>query len=364
MEGYIEEYSQDYWADLPVEIACEIITRIDDLRSLFNHMQASKTFYELAQVCIRELNSKVRMEVPLRSLVKFQNLESLGDNIILTVTPDEVNLLSSLPRLRRANILFSNLVYGAFNQLSSEITVIFQELGLSRKIPLVNFRIHLILSTIPTTILIQGDRFGILSFEDVSPLIQKLYPELKYVQLPSGYSSGETLISRDLRDFLREGDFGLTDPSHPPSGTNPPLRDYLEQFADFKMMPKVLGDIIEIYAIYHHLIHEDEITLDETMKRYIQPTIIWENKVRKSRFLGNAYTRYSELYKPLSLDKISIYSIPDMILQSTHPERWNFEQFDIPVSTLLDAKLINKVIRHYELDSPFYTTNGTIQYTR
>lgn len=348
MEGYIEEYSQDYWADLPVEIACEIISKIEDLRSLFNHMQASKTFYELAPHCIRELNSKVRMEVPLSSLVKFHNLESLGDNIILTIGPNELELLSRIPRLRKANILLTNPAYGSYSALSSIVINLLSGLNLKQKIPQVNFRIYLLLSTAPTTILIQGDRFGTISFKDLNPLFGEFYPELKHVILSESHSGSERMVSKDFREFLKEEDFGLVDPSQPPSETNPPLQNLFRQLSDSTIMAEMVDAIIRLYSEYHDLVEDGSIIFDQTLKRLLQPVAL----LLRSRMLPS---------HPLDRFKYN-----DLVLARSYfinPSRETFNKFDIPVSSPPQhiVPVIRNALEHYLSDRPYYTTDGTMK---
>ena len=357
MEAVIEEVPYDSWSDLPEEIACEIITRITDLRSLLNYMQSSQTFYRLARLCTRMIDSPVKVEVPLSYFAGFQNLQLIGDKILVTITAEELSLLSTLPSLRAATLLYIDSPETRVVDSYASLRSILRALDLGRKIPQMNFHIILHPGYSSLFLIIQGNRFGILGADrlEAARVINEIYPQLQYLELP-GLGSSLATYNRDFMNLLRDGDFGLVDPSQPPSEKNPPFSYDLHRLADSGALPRTLPfDLILLYAAHNGLVKDGTIYLDDLMKRYIQPAIVEHNR----RFPV-----------PLPLDRIIFSTRPNVVtdpisglFKLLSPR--TFSTFDLPSSsiplgdlTTIDQQVRN-AYRHYQSRLPFYRTDGT-----
>lgn len=319
-------FLQDPWIDLPVEIACEIITRITDLRSLLNYMQTSKTFYRLSRLCTRVIDSPVKVEVPLSYFTGFQNLQIIGGKIRVRIDPD-ISALSTLPGLRAANLIYNRDVEEVNpDELHDLVKTILANLGLGRKIPQVDFRIVVVSNFNRIGLIIQGDRFDILGVSEtvsrpIVETIKEAYPQLQYLGL-SNLSANFTLVNRDFRNFLLEADFGLTDPTRPPSENNP--RFSVDDLSDSGLLPRYLIlDLILLYGWHNGLIENGVLYLDDLMRKYIQPALIEENLQRSQYGL-----------ETVPLDRIIFSHRPNTIVDyvSGHfTPRWgHLEQFDLP----------------------------------
>lgn len=182
-------------------------------------MQVSRAFAELARNCIVVINSSSRIQVPLAYLTRFRNLQAVGDQIIVTVQSDDLGLLSMLPALRSINL------YVAILPGDDEIQVleaIAQGIHLDAKVPQLNLRVAYGLRSQVVCWFIQGDRFINYpnTFSNVVLAFRQAHPELREVMRSS---PNIYLTPRSMQDFIRTENFGLLDPSRPPSETNIPL---------------------------------------------------------------------------------------------------------------------------------------------
>ena len=174
-----------------------------------------------------------------------------------------------------------------------------------------------------------------------------------------------TLTSRNFRNFLREGDFGLVDPSQPPSETNPPLAYNLLRLADSGIVLRGSPTwLVIIYAKYNRLIRDRTLYLDGLMTRYIQPAIIEEN--RQQEIMNRR--REGIIRDPLPIDQLpSVLSMAhDILVHLTKPSLATFHQFDLPLSAAplndLDTidRQVRNALRHYQSRLPFYRRKSVV----
>lgn len=237
------------WEHLPDDMACEIISRTTNIRDLFQYMQTSKRFSELAHLCTIRLESDERRTIGIESLVNFNQLQEIGDNILVSIKSETIPLLQNLPQLRKANFflpLSSNFI--------QDVLLILNQLNLAGKIPYENFRIIGFLKYL----FLQGDHtmiiWPMLTSEKLLPL-QEQYPEMIFTLL----KDPQLLMNNRLRNFLREGDFGLVDPTRFPSEDNPPLSVYLSRLGNHGLAESQLSaSILRIYIFHHRLLYPDD----------------------------------------------------------------------------------------------------------
>ena len=325
--------SYDHWADLPSEIACEIITRITDLRSLLNYMQISRTFYRLAHSCTRIIDSPVRIEVPLSYFAGFQNLQTIGDNISVTLNTEDLPLLSTLPLLTTANLRYSHTSgISGYPPLELGVILSFADgLKIAQKIHNLNLRLAIDQQTVIFYLIIQGNRFTIepdpLRVEEVRQLFHLSYPQFEFVPIPGMMS----LLSRGVRNFLSQQDFGLIDPSQPPSETNPPLVTLLREIAQSGLVHNLLITYaFLIYETYHQL-GATGIPFADILWPILEPGIIHANdqlmwEYENERLGG----REAELPDLIPLDNFDWRSLFRYMYRILKPARETFEQYDVP----------------------------------
>lgn len=169
---------------------------------------------------------------------------------------------------------------------------------------------------------------------------------------------GTESSNRDFRNFLREGSFGLTDPSRPPSKKNPPLN--FHSLSDSGILPRnLIFDLILLYGWYNGLIQDGVLYHDDLMKRYIQPALIEENQ-----------DRIGKDFEAVPLDRIvfshRVGAIQDYVSGHFIPRLGRLEQLDLPISgsSLPDLDMIERqvynLLSYYERRLAFYRTDGTI----
>ena len=322
----------DPWETLPDEIACEIITRLNNLQEISSYMQTSRHFNRLARRCLQVIDSSTLVRVPLTYFTQFQNLRVIGDNIIVTMRQEEADLLLTLPQLGAVNLSidlpleYQEDDYLQFSDyLLSVMLAVLERLNLQRKFPHVNLRVELrgkwadLIQN--TTLIFQGHRFGSLkgffASRQWAGMISKRYPQPQYIQIPRMVDR-ILLIDRDLRNFLREGDFGLVDPLQPPSEANPPLSVYLRRLSDSGLIDAyVLHFLISIYAWSHGLFSDATIYFDDLMRRYFQPAIIRENERRALH--GQGLLALDSVEETKSIDIAGLFT-----------SRRDFTYYDIP----------------------------------
>ena len=336
------------WDLLNEDAACEIISRLTSIRDIINYSETSPRFYQLAKRCLTRLDSDEYIEVPLTWLSEFKNLRVTGENIRVLVTPRTLHLVESLPRLLEANFILEDLSFESF----------LDELNLNRKVPQESFRM---INNYETGYIIQGNRWT--NFGVGSPIPQEEYPGLYLIdrfslmrEICPDYLSGiyiqfMYLISPVLGDYLLRTDFGLVDPSQPPSEEsqeNLPLNSYLQRVVQGGLIDMVfMLALMRIYFYYRRQANRGYI---------IDPEFI--------NFWGGRSGRIDRVGLERRIAKIV----------ARYPNRRNLSQYNAPLWSVGGLPgvispeeyrglydLLQRNLQFYEQGGPFYTTQGDIR---
>jgi hypothetical protein len=324
---------EDPFENLSLDISCEIISKITSLEDIITYRTTSKIFSEISKTCLENVNANVPTYLPIVFFANHPSLKRLGDQIYLQVTPKSLEILTTIPSLRAANLYLGKL---ATENLQDVILLTLDLLNVERKIPKVNFRIA------ATTekgenffFFLQGRRFMIHSYSDdhsdLAAEIQSRYPELIHFNLEEMYPTllgfidpnHPKLLSDRLRRFLNEGNFGLIDPSQPPSSTNPPLSNCAKVLAEAGVAD--YSNLISLILRYIEINH-----LREPENR-----LYWKpDQLINELFHGDfvqAQKEYLESGKtPIDLDNLLSFHITIIGSKNTHVTTENFGEYNIP----------------------------------
>lgn len=280
MEFFQIVQGEDPWDQIPTDVACQIISQIIDLDDLERTRRVSQTFNRLARLCTQQVDANRKIVIPVSYFADFRNLQIVGDNIILEVRPKDLALLSTMPSLREANFNVGHFVQTNILEFGISVAIL-QQLQLDRKLPRVNFRFVACYSYQMSGLILQGDQFTTMDLPlEVAREIMQAFPQLQYVPLLMDRKRLKRLMSRKIREVLRVGEFGLLDPSRPPSDNNIPLSKYLRRLADSGLgNVKLLELIFKIYAFNNGLLTATTITPDALLDRLFREDFIRYNQI-------------------------------------------------------------------------------------
>lgn len=226
----------DSWAQLPVEMACQVIGQMSDLQSIVNFQRSSRRFTELVPACLQEVQSETPVVVPIEYFRNYQRLEVVGPKILLSLTPETLDVISTLPRLWSASFYLGTGRYSL--DLIEFVEAVLAQIDPSRYAGL-NFRFVQGGQSI-YGLIVQDGRFMTMGFD--MPSDAQL--PLEQVVLPPNYR----VLSRALREFLWTAHFLGVDPNRDISDTNPSLSHYARQIADAGMvLEDLLGPLFRSY---------------------------------------------------------------------------------------------------------------------
>ena len=344
------------WDDLPTDMACEILERMTNFRDIFNYMNTSKRFVELAKRCVTQMDSEENIQVDIRVLAGFSRLNSLSNNITLILHGDSIGLISTIPQLRYANFYLE----GA--SLNDYLPQILQQLThLEGGIRIWDDKLLFILQELRYTLL--GDMEYV---SELAAKIQSIHPEFQFYDLRPEFADIERagyrplLIDKEMRLFLNEGDFGLVHSKLPPSPNNPSFSIYLKYLAysGIATYSQIIGALL-LYARYHRLIKEQIIIPDQLMKKHFNMAI---NRINAERILiGEA---------PFALDALTINELKFIIIQSTIGRKIkNPADYDLPnpitpqdretIDIVLSMSRNEYISHHNGFPETFYRTDGS-----
>ena len=340
----------DPWDNIPIDAACEIISHLTNVADILNYMGTSTVFRELAGRCVVQLESSQYIEIPVAWLNNFPNLRRTGDQIRIVVNLEDISMnMVSLPQLREGNFIFRGVseISKASAQAEREFLELLNRLGLDGKLPNANYRI---MAPGNIGIIVQGNQalvFGLYR----QARIRERFPQLNFVFPPEAI--GQALMSSVLRSFLTEADFGLVDPTLPPSEFNPQLS--FDEIARTGVIDyRLLSLILTIYCRYHRLwIDNYMIVPDELLNRYFQQS-----------YIRHIRSRGAHLETP---DGWSFIGLRGTL--STHymnPKIETLDQYDVPGEITLEryqeiADQAQRIDDLYSLLATFYTTQGSLR---
>lgn len=260
------------------------------------------------------------MTISAEILSSFRNLETSDFKIIIKV--NNVTPLSSVNYLHQAYFTINNI--GLLAPLLQSLN------GLN--FPQHYFKVALVLPEITIGILIVNNKFLIIPSdnnynnynnykEQLTQIIINTNSNLSPVTLPNPgmYQNRFILLKKPMSDFLHNADFGLVNPTLPPSDTNPPLSNYIKLIADGSPRDLVFS-ILQLYIIYNNLNipqNVGRINPDQMMKMYFEPQV----EVIRRRFpkfdlnsmsIGEFTTliEFNDMNNLMTVEEIAEYNFP------------------------------------------------------
>jgi hypothetical protein len=322
---------EDPFQNFPLDITCEIISNLTSLEDIITYRTTSKIFNEVSKSCLENVNANVPTYVPLVFFADHPHLQRLGDQIYLKVTPKSLEILTTIPSLRAANLYLGKL---ANENFGDAILLILDLLNVGRKLPQVNFRIAAVDENGSLLLFfLQNYRFMLYPNDrpELADKIQRQYPDLSYFNFEdlSPYQRSDAgftrlrLMSDKLRRFLIEGNFGLVDPTQPPSPENPPLSEYTKLLAEGGLIGAVF--ITPIFIIY---------IAANQLKTPTNPTVWTPDELINELFYGDLVQAQNEYLakgkRPIDLDNLLFAHISTIAGKNTRPTKENFGEYDIP----------------------------------
>lgn len=350
----------DPWQFLPLEQACQAISYITDITDVSRILQTSVGFRQYVH-CIQNLTTNRLVTVTSSYLSAFTNLVSVDHKIVVNL-----DVLPSLPKLQQAHFLIRDV---------NLLAPLLQNLN-RLDYPEHYFKISLVLPDIIMGILILNGRFVIIppgkNYEQaLTQIINQIRPSLVQLTIPN---TGQrfnrfVLLRKPMRDFLKTADFGLVDPSNPPSDSNPPLSNYAKILADGAPTGLLLK-IFTIYVFYNRLYQIDNpifINTNQEIRRYFEPQI----EANRSKYpnLNMSAMLFAHIQVLISINILDSVTVED-IAEYEFP---NIPTLDVinyidGVTNLTRAiyrQLRNQAQRQYRRtrtsDLTYYATDGTIR---
>ena len=249
------------WSHLPLEVACGMISRITDVRDISRLLQTSRSFRYLANNCIDTITTKDLVVVPAPFLDTLTRIKSIDPHVVIEVTRNDIPTIASLQWLNEAHFLVIS---------PEDVSELLQALNLKNG----NFKISIETNEGLRSIIIQRGSYLILptmymygSSPELIGLVSSVNPNLQQIIISTevGYTY-PTLMAESLRKFLYLGDFGLIDPTSPPSPTNPTISSYLTPIIESDTITNKLAQfLLRTYVLYHQLSYKTYVYMDKLM---------------------------------------------------------------------------------------------------
>lgn len=374
--------ADDPWQELPLEMACHIISNITDVHDISKLIQTSSGFRRYAY-CIQHLTSNTNIRIPVSYFEIMPGLQTIDHKIEIPVQYYDLDLLSKLDILSEAYFVLQDI------NLLSPLLQVLNGLNLVQHY----FKISLVLPATTMGILIQNGRYIIIPAKNSSAqrlveLLDELKPLSKFINnihpslvelISQGYPSlvqiippesflqtnllyTYTLLKKPMRDFLKTADFGLVDPTQPPSDNNPPLSNYIQIISD-GTGEKVLMELLNIYIYYHQLTQGYWINADQVMRKHFQSQLdtVTDPNGREINMSVMSFPNLlkiiiSNRLESITVDEISKYEFPVII--STQVQN-NIS--DIVTNTFQTFRQLRQQSR-VQPNVAYYATDGSLRY--
>ena len=262
------------WNLMPRDNACEIISHITNVGDIINFMKTSSTFINLAMICVKELTSEKLVSSPLSNFTGFTRLARSNENVLLLLEHiDNIAIITQLFRLVEANFYFavntetefSDMVISIINGYLTPVEEVSAqgEVNTYRR-SLDNAMIRIIANIGKEAYAVIIDHNKIMLFmvqnpatnalkDTIASTFNPLVVEFYYGKIYSGFNLPFGLMD-NLTEFIQEGNFGLVEPSNPPSVvTNPTLKSQLKLIGSGFSSSALLTPLLAIYAIVNNL---------------------------------------------------------------------------------------------------------------
>lgn len=242
----------DPFENLPDEILCQTVGNINQLSDIVSHLSVSRRFQAVASDCITSIQHNELIYLPIDFIIQFRRLQ-LTNNIVITLSADQIDLLENLPFLRKA--------YFKINGLSDQVNQFIQllaVLNIYSKVDNQDWKI----AFGDDVIFIKNNRYivwanNVQQYEQIiTPLLNRMiiWGNLRYDQ---------------VRLFLQEAYPELLE-------INPSIITLIENGG---IDNRTLDDLIYIY-VYHHKLG----AFDETMSYYFEPLVEIYNQTTDQPF--------------------------------------------------------------------------------
>jgi len=248
-------------SSFPEEIICQFLAYISDVDHIINLMTVSSSILRLTGVSITHLVSTKCRDIPVSWITRFKELRATGNPIIIHLHSDQIGLLASVPNLLKANFEVSGIGH------ASIILDLLAALEVNRKVP--NLDLKVSTGTIP--LILQGDRYFALEGLSQGAYTQQKLPGLRSVSIPPimrrGLTSPMLLFSNRFKYFTERAEFGLLDPSLPPSKNNPSITPRIRAIGRSGAADRIMiENILKLYGQYHRILCGSFLVSDQLCK--------------------------------------------------------------------------------------------------
>lgn len=313
----------ELWHTLPLEIVSEIISRITDVRDISRLLRTSRYFHYLTSNYVEHITSQELIIIPALFLNTLSRLRSIDSRVVIRVTFIDIPLITSLQWLNEAHFL---------NTTTELIESLLQVLNLKNgkfKITIepdhnhVNFRSiiieknrYIILPTLYGNLLKMIECLSLrgLDLSSTGLNLQNVTIGMKRRLTLDILREEPLLMKKSMRKFLSCGNFGLIDPTKPPSAINLPITSYLRNIIESNTVTiNILESLLRIYIKYHLVCTQEYILMDELMIDLFGPQSgsnldeIQRNDIGK--FLGK-----NLLYINTTLEDVVDFNIPSTFI--------------------------------------------------
>ena len=323
------------WESFPSDMICEIISEITDISDIISFMSTSKTFIKFAKLCVTQLTSLKFITVPLSNFNCFDNLIKSDKNTLLLIEKaDDISVIKTMKNLIEANLYFSvntvqdfsNMVLILIDSYLTPIEEKFETGGsMIHRRSLNNVLIRIIAKVGNDTYAVIIDNGRILMIMPeiqltivLSTKIKNTYKPLKinFLGLKGEAKMDKTIIfgflapfgmKDNLINFIKDGNFGLLDPSKPPSATNQILKSQLKNIDGKVSNSSILTTMFAIYVLTN-MVSGVILTADENMRKN------FENVIEE-------YNKTVDTYKKINLSAFRYANMQIMIMQSSIDKR-------------------------------------------
>jgi len=338
------------WNYLSKDIACEIISHITNFGDILNFRKVSKRFLKHVTFCSTQLTSDEMVHISSNILKLFPKLKYIDHKIGINI--DNINDIKSLKHLEHAYFLIDN---------PDLIKVILKSLH-RLKHSYHYFKIGVTMTEKFIGFLRKNNKSIIIPKSDSHYIDEKIedFPSMPPAIAYNTDIFERKLLKMPLIQFINNEDFGLVDPTQPPSINNPPLSDYIFDHMDCSNISTIIS-LLYIYMLYHTLtISKIKYSFDSVLKFYFQQQIDKYNLKQhpNNKMDTNDFTRmkignicYLNILNVFTDEELSEYKFPNIVSLDIYNEIDN---------------IINKTMNIYKTlksGSPhdFYDTNNNIR---
>ncbi len=345
---------------------------------------------------------------PIQPLAKFTLVDTIDDTIVAINNIDDIRELVSMDRLRNVHLSigrmsnFTEFMGMVVNIIDHYLMKIIITNGENQRV--VERKLHH--SLLRITGKIEDIKFGLIidhgrvyiiddvRFEDqienkiaeINQLVAYLNRKEKLLKFfhPLPRSPSTDIMEEirflvgDLLLFIEEGDFGLSDPSVPPSEINPPLKQKLQMLSTRTTRWNSIYGMLRIYLfvngitehIYTKYIRRENVD-ERSLEKYFRHTIIRYNLIHAiGQIHLNRICPFTDISRLLEFSAIRVhrpdpYDIGEIRVPEIETTEEQLDMEDEIIHSIIviyRSCMISKkpIYRTDGSKKPIYKTNGTI----